>query len=1233
MRREKCPAYGKICKTCGKKNHYSEICKTKKLSEIFEEESDEDFLFNTEESASCVNAFSIDHYQYNKISDTWIRKPSSLQPFIKLRISTNKDDYAEMGCSLKKSESSCVLPVMADTGCQSCVAGVKILTELNLSESDLIPVSMKMSAANTKPINILGAAILRYEGTDSDGNILQSRQITYITDNSEKVFLSKEACQDLGIISDCFPRIGESVLKTATSEINETCSCPRRMAPPPLPTELPVPATEENREVLKKYLLDHYKSSTFNICSHQNLPMMSGPPMKLNIDLSAEPKAYHTPIPVPLHWQKEVKAGLDQDVNLGVIEPVPIGEPVTWCHRMVVCPKKNGKPRRTVDFQSLNAHATRETHHTQSPFHQARSVPANMKKTVFDAWNGYHSVPIREQDRHLTTFITPWGRYRYCVAPQGYIASGDAYSRRYDEIVSEIPNKTKCIDDTIMWSQNLEESFFQAVNWLDTCGRHGIILNPDKFVFAQNSVEFAGFQISKDTVRPADKYHQAIREFPTPRNLTDMRSWFGLLNQVSYSFSMAKELLPFRELLKPSKKFEWNEDLDKLFETSKEIIIEQIKHGVQIFDKNKPTRLSTDWSKSGIGFWLCQKHCKCPGNNTACCKDGWKICLVGSRFTHAAESRYAPIEGEALAVVEALDKSRHFVLGCKNLTIAVDHKPLLKIFSDRCLDDIPNTRLRNLKEKTLRYQFKILYVPGATQKAADAMSRYPSGNKMPTKLYLEDDTTAIETCNSETLSIDEALTARHISTLNSIESVNWERVRSSTLNDVDMKCLIEIIENGMPHEKEKLPKNLHAYHQYRNELYTVDNVILRKNRIVIPPKLRPEILRSLHSAHQGVTSMNARADSSIFWPGISRDISNLRMSCQSCNRMAPSQPSCPPYLPTLPDYPFQRICADYFHFKCNQYLVIVDRYSNWITIEKSDNGSHGLIKTLRHIFATYGIPDELSSDGGPEFTSSDTQEFLRNWGVHHRLSSVAYPHSNCRAEIGVKSAKRMISNNVGRNGCLNTDNYHKALLQYHNTPDPQTKVSPAMCVYGRVIKDFIPTIPGKYKPHPSWQKTLNLREDALKVRHLKKSEDWLRGTKKLPPLKVGDSVWVQNQTGKDPNKWDKTAIVVEVRQFDQYVVKIDGSQRMTVRNRKFLRKLEPFQPRKRCVVLGDQHVGIPWVLPHPTFPSEALPTPPLPSSNEPTQALPPVPNQEAPNEIRRSTRNKKQPDYLSAYVR
>ena len=117
----------------------------------------------------------------------------------------------------------------------------------------------------------------------------------------------------------------------------------------------------------------------------------------------------------------------------------------------------------------------------------------------------------------------------------------------------------------------------------------------------------------------------------------------------------------------------------------------EIDESVRIFDKNKLTSLATDWSKDGIGFWLLQKHCNCEKLAAFCCRDGWQITLVGSRFTNAAESRYAPIEGEVLAVADALDKARFFVLGCTNLNVAVDHKPLLKILGDRSLKIYPIT--------------------------------------------------------------------------------------------------------------------------------------------------------------------------------------------------------------------------------------------------------------------------------------------------------------------------------------------------------------------------------------------------------------------------------------------------------------------------------------------------------------------------------------------------------------
>ena len=202
--------------------------------------------------------------------------------------------------------------------------------------------------------------------------------------------------------------------------------------------------------------------------------------------------------------------------------------------------------------------------------------------------------------------------------PQGYIASGDGYSRRYDDVAS-FPQKTKCIDDTLLWSDTIQDCFFQAAQWLDICGRNGITLNPDKFTFAQDVVEFAEFEITRDIVHPCNRFFRAITEFPTPTNITDVRSWFGLLNQVPCAFSIAEWMLPFGGLLKPAAPFCWDDNLDRLFEESKTVITTEIANGVKIFDKIKLTCLATDWSRDGIGFWLFQKHCLCSSTITFFC--------------------------------------------------------------------------------------------------------------------------------------------------------------------------------------------------------------------------------------------------------------------------------------------------------------------------------------------------------------------------------------------------------------------------------------------------------------------------------------------------------------------------------------------------------------------------------------------------------------------------------------
>ena len=256
-------------------------------------------------------------------------------------------------------------------------------------------------------------------------------------------------------------------------------------------------------------------------------------------------------------------------------------------------------------------------------------------------------------------------------------------------------------------------------------GKCGVVVNPEKLQFSQRQVDFAGFRLTEMGIEPLPKYLNAIRNFPEPKSLTDMRSWFGLVNQVSHYAQLRDLMEPFRKFLSPKVKFYWDDELKKKFQLSKIQIVEAIKEGVQIFDPKRITCVRSDWSKLGIGFYLCQKHCECPGKYPDCCDDGWRITLCGSRFLKPSERRYVPIEGEALAVAWSLEQTRFFTLGCNELIVVVDHKPLTKILGDRTLDEIVNTRLFRLKQRTLPWIFEIYWMPGKGNSFGDATSRHP----------------------------------------------------------------------------------------------------------------------------------------------------------------------------------------------------------------------------------------------------------------------------------------------------------------------------------------------------------------------------------------------------------------------------------------------------------------------------------------------------------------------------
>ena len=1161
----------------------------------------------------------IGHHSWRKTRRTWVPSAVGPHPMLEVRVKVDKESYSMRRLPTPKHTQIRRMEALADSGAQMVVMGHEHAEMLGIKCSEYLPAAMHIHVADSRSKRAAGMAILELSAKGLDGVVRTTWQQAYIMDGAEHLYLSYEALRELESLSENYPK-AEGNQKGKVSGVEEEgegqeprpCNCPDRTLPPPAPLELPFEVDERNIDKLREWIVDRYRASAFNICTHQRLPMVdSAPPLKLHVDPKVKPVVCHKPGNVPLHFQEEVKAGLEKDVRLGVLRKVPTNTPVdSFLHRMVIATKKNGRARRTVDLKPLNRACPRQTHAVEPPFWQASGIPPNTWRTCLDAKEGYHSIPIHPDDQKHTTFLTPWGRFQYRSTPQGHLAAGDGYTQRYDEITADFPDYKRCVDDTCLWAGSIRENFLRTCRYITLCSNNGIVFNVDKFQFCKREVEFLGYTLTEYGMKPTEHMLSSIMEFPRPVDISGIRGWFGLVEQVAWAFSKTKVMEPFRALLKTSTPFLWTQELQDSFETAKQEIVRLVKEGIQSFEMGRVTCATTDWSKVGISFALMQKYCACKEVHPKCCKTGWKLCLVGSRFCSDAESRYAPIEGEALAVCWFLEKARHFVMGIHALVVAVDHRPLLGIFSEhKALADIHNPRLRNFAEKAGRFKFDTVHIKGVENNLSDMMSRHPVGPAAHMEVGAlevaagegtssagwralvgwkrlhptEEEIQRSEDIEAEAVLVAEgALMELQQGALGAVAPrvITWGQLQEETWRDPQCGTLMKVLQSSML----EWPGEVSQWSRYRDDLSVVDGVVLFKERPVIPVVMRPEVLSTLHAGHQGVTSMVARAANSVWWPGINDDLRRVRLGCVQCDTITPSQSMQPP--PDLPalHYPFQQIAADYFALEGHHYLVVVDRYSGWPSVHQAKTeDSRELISILKSHFETFGVAEVLSTDGGSQFTSYLVQEFLKTWGCKHRVSSAYFPHSNTRAELGVKSMKRMLRDNIGAGGTLDRTSFSQALLTYRNTPDRDTGRSPAQVVFGRQLRDFIPVVRGNYVPRKEWLLTQSDREVALARRHEVKQEELSRATKTLVPLEVGTVVRLQNQRGPHKQRWDRSGVVIEVLPFSQYKVRVDGTGRVTLRNRVFLRRIIPYvteaevQPGDRMHTRLDRGVYQPGV--------------------------------------------------------
>ena len=1106
-RSEKCRAWRVKCNFCGVMGHFSKVCRKKQPQEsnvALAEGPD-----NSEMSCFVIGEVSSLHLPITA-------SPLCHQPSASFKID-----------------------VFPDTGANICLLGPSHLKQMNLSPENINQCSHNISIAGGSTLVATGWLRVAFKLGDK-----YSEQKVYFSGKAKRFFLSRQTCIDLGVVPPSFPFPPKHPAKCVAA-LSSKRSIPKR------PAVIPFIPTKENIPKLVNYLLEMFASTAFN--GEKPFPKLSTPPAHIHLRHGyIIPRPAHWPATIADHWADEVKKAIDRDVELGILKKVPFNEPTIWCARMVVVKKKDGRPRRTVDYQQLNAQCVREPNYSQSPFHTARHIPHNTWKSVLDAVDGYHSVELDEESSRLTTFITPWGRYRYLRFPQGHCSAGDAFNGRVQEILSNIPRLVRLVDDICVYDDTIEGHFWHVWDLLETCAINGIVINRSKLQFCQKEIDFAGLTVTSEGVQPSRQTLSAIENFPPPASLTKARSFFGLVNQVQWAYANSREMTPFRNLVKPNSTYQWTEELKQLFNNCKEKILDQVRAGVRQYDINRITCLQTDFSRDGIGYLLLQKYCTCPLDKTPiCCKDGWRLVFAGSRFTKGAEQRYAPTEGELLAVAWSLNHAHIFTKGCRNLIVSTDHKPLLGILNEKPLENIKNPRIVRMKEQTLSFNFVVMYNQGKWHRGPDALSRSPqTGCEMLELLCEDNDEEQVDEETDVLLALTEA---------GEDVNVDSDDLDRAVKNDSSMMKLMEAIKSGFPETQHMADPAIRPYFNVREHLWIQKGIIMYKKRLVIPKALRSNLLKTLHSAHQGVEGMKARASGSVYWPGLNEAIRQKRENCQICNTVAPSQPREPIQLIPPAEYPFQQICMDAFELANPQgitrhYLALVDRYSGWLEIFhiRCHPQCKHVVSGLRSVFSTYGVPETFYSDGGLPFQGREVEEFLKTWRVHHVTSSARYAQGNGRAELAVKSAKRLLRENTAPDGSLNSDGTSRALLQYRNTPLQHLGLSPAQLLFHRNLRDGLPVSRDTLKPNKLWVIAADQREKAFSQRNQEMITRYNRHTREMPVLNIGQDVSIQETDQK--KRWLRFGTVVD-RDNRKYTIKVHGSGRVISRNRRFLKPI------------------------------------------------------------------------------
>lgn len=712
---------------------------------------------------------------------------------------------------------------------------------------------------------------------------------------------------------------------------------------------------------------------------------------------------YRRPYPVPHHLKEEMREQIRNLLDEGVIRP----SSSPWSAPVVLVPKKDRgqgvKYRFCTDFRALNAETKADVYPLPKIADTLESLGNSKWFTTIDLASGYHQIPVAEEDREKTAFSTPEGHYEYNRMPFGLSGAPATFQRAMDQILTGLKG-AECfvyLDDVIIFSDTFEEHLQRLNRVLGRFREVHLKINLAKCEFAMPEVEYLGHVVSGAGVSPDPKTVKAVKEYPTPRTVKEVRAFLGLAGWYRrFMPHFAEVARPLHDLTGKYARFEWTDCHQQAFQALKALLTSDAVLAYPDFAL--PFVLATDASDRALGAVLSQVQ---GGVERPIC--------FASRSLIPAEKNYTATEKELLAVVWATKQFRCYLYG-RRFKVETDHAALRWMLSLRD----PSARLTRWALRLAEFEYEVIHRPGKLHRHADALSR------------------VVHRVGAE-------------------EIMSWDRQGILREQENDDWCNKMIRERGS-----KLERDEDGVWYSREGTGALEN-----RKLLVPRSLVRRLLEHYHSSplggHRGVESTLLRLKSGFCWRGMERDVEEYVRGCHPCaQRKSPAGLKVPIGDAYTPSRPMEMVSLDIvgplpLSVTNNRYLLtFIDHFTRYAeAIPIPDQTAERVAKEfVEKVVCRHGAPSKLLTDQGRNFTSSLLARTCNLLGISKIQTTAYHPESNGRLERFHRTLIDQLASYVRRDGRDWDEWVPYALAAYRSTPHSATGYSPNFMMFGREMQ-------------------------------------------------------------------------------------------------------------------------------------------------------------------------------------